>query len=152
MKKKVLIKEAEIEDLVKSVIKEVEGSEQLSFDFEDEDVNSVVSLATDKYNEILNQLNETITNCPDLDSEECYETLDSIYENIFNTWKDLDKLVYTVGDNSNQENRVNEIIEDFNVLESDLVDYLEVYKEYKNLKSEFDKTKEVLMSKIKKGV
>lgn len=150
MKKKALIKEAEIEDLVKSVIKEYDS--QLEFDFDEtEETSSVLELAREKYNEVTNLISQTITSCPDLDNDECFNKLDDIYEVIFNTWKELDKLTYTVGKRSGSEQEVNELIEDFNMLESDLVDYLEVYKEYKNLKSEFDKTKEVLMNRIKKG-
>lgn len=150
MKRKALIKEAEIEDVVKSVIKEYD--EQLEFDFGDDDeTSSVLELARDKYNEIVNLIEQTITNCPDLDSEECFNKLDDIYEVIFNTWKELDKLTYTVGKTSDSQEAINQIIEDYNMLESDLVDYLEVYKEYSNLKNEFDRTKEVLMNRIKKG-
>jgi hypothetical protein len=150
MKKKALIKEAEIEDLVKNVIKEYDN--QLKFDFEDdEDTSSVLELAREKYNEIVGLISQTLTECPDLDNEECYNKMDSIYETIFNTWKELDKLTYTVGERTNNQQAMNELMEDFNMLESDLVDYLEVYKEYQNLKNEFDRTKEVIMSRIKKG-
>jgi hypothetical protein len=159
MKKKVLIKEGELDNLVVNILKEINSpqsqtdSEQLSFDFDDEEeLSGVITLAMDKYNDIVSQLNTILSTCNDLDSQECYDQLDNVYGNIFNTWKELDKLSYTVGDSSQQEEKVNEIMDDFNMLENNLVEYLEIYREYKNLKTEFDNSKQGLMDIIKKGV
>lgn len=132
MKKKILIKENELEMFVKSILKERSG-EQLSLDFTDTDeLDSITQMLKDKLQEVKGKVSSILSN-GDID-DSSYAELESIHDEIFELWKHLNNYDY----NTEVDNSAYQIVEDFNTLEDFLVSYLEIYKEYKSIKEELD--------------
>lgn len=120
MKKKLIIKESELEQFVKNFLTE----EQLESDFPKD---SLTEMMEEKYQEIVDEIKAAI-DYDDVDS------LEKIYdEKIFNLTKNLHKVPQDM-----------EIVGKFNQLEDALIDYTELHKEYKKIKEELDKTLENL--------
>lgn len=116
MKKKLIIKESELEEFVKNFLTE----EQLEFDFPKD---SLTEMMEEKYQEIVDEIKSAIEEA-DIDS------LESIYdEKIFNITKQLHKVPQSM-----------KIVDKFNQLEDVLIDYTELYKEHQKIKEELDKT------------
>jgi len=144
MKKKILLKEAELNKLIPKLLEDVikEGQLELDFGVDPKD-EAVASLLEEKYeeisNEIKNELNYVKTSGR---NETVYNTLESIHsDKIFPLWKELDR----VGDSYG---RIDEITDKFNTLEDVLVNCLEIYKEWKTLNDEFNNSVEELNSLI----
>jgi hypothetical protein len=120
MKKKLIIKESELEEFVKNFLTE----EQLEFDFPKD---SLTEMMEEKYQEIVDEIKSAIEEA-DIDS------LESIYdEKIFNITKQLHKVPQGM-----------KIVDKFNQLEDILIDYTELYKEHQKIKEELDRTLENL--------
>ena len=116
MKKKLIIKESELEEFVKNFLTD----EQLEFDFPKD---SLTEMMEEKYQEIVDEIKSAIEEA-DIDS------LESIYdEKIFNITKQLHKVPQSM-----------KIVDKFNQLEDVLIDYTELYKEHQKIKEELDKT------------
>lgn len=132
MKKKVLIKEADLIGLIQETIKKrnINEDSQLSLDFGDKD--PVLDLLEDKFNEIISEIKDIVLDEGRLVDghamdEDSYDNLESIYDDkIFPLWKQLHKLGNT------------EIGTKFNELEDFIVDFLEIYKEHSSIKKEMD--------------
>ena len=132
MKKKVLIKEADLIGLIQETIKKrnINEDNQLSLDFGDKD--PVLDLLEDKFNEIISEIKDIVLDEGRLVDghamdEDSYDNLESIYDDkIFPLWKQLHKLGNT------------EIGTKFNELEDFIVDFLEIYKEHSSIKKEMD--------------
>jgi len=132
MKKKVLIKEADLIGLIQETIKKrnINEDSQLSLDFGDKD--PVLDLLEDKFNEIISEIKDIVLDEGRLVDghamdEDSYDNLESIYDDkIFPLWKQLHKLGNT------------EIGAKFNELEDFIVDFLEIYKEHSSMKKEMD--------------
>jgi hypothetical protein len=132
MKKKVLIKEADLIGLIQETIKKrnINEDSQLSLDFGDKD--PVLDLLEDKFNEIISEIKDIVLDEGRLVDghamdEDSYDNLESIYDDkIFPLWKQLHKLGNT------------EIGAKFNELEDFIVDFLEIYKEHSSIKKEMD--------------
>jgi len=132
MKKKVLIKEADLIGLIQETIKKrnINEDSQLSLDFGDKD--PVLDLLEDKFNEIISEIKDIVLDEGRLVDghamdEDSYNNLESIYDDkIFPLWKQLHKLGNT------------EIGTKFNELEDFIVDFLEIYKEHSSIKKEMD--------------
>ena len=132
MKKKVLIKEADLIGLIQETIKKrnINEDNQLSLDFGDKD--PVLDLLEDKFNEIISEIKDIVLDEGRLVDghamdEDSYDNLESIYDDkIFPLWKQLHKLGNT------------EIGAKFNELEDFIVDFLEIYKEHSSIKKEMD--------------
>jgi len=132
MKKKVLIKEADLIGLIQETIKKrnINEDSQLSLDFGDKD--PVLDLLEDKFNEIISEIKDIVLDEGRLVDghamdEDSYDNLESIYDDkIFPLWKQLHKLGNT------------EIGTKFNELEDFIVDFLEIYKEHSSMKKEMD--------------
>jgi hypothetical protein len=132
MKKKVLIKEADLIGLIRETIKKrnINEDNQLSLDFGDKD--PVLDLLEDKFNEIISEIKDIVLDEGRLVDghamdEDSYDNLESIYDDkIFPLWKQLHKLGNT------------EIGAKFNELEDFIVDFLEIYKEHSSIKKEMD--------------
>jgi len=116
MKKKLIIKESELEGFVKNFLNE----NQLELDFPKDSLTEMLEM---KYQEIVDEIKSAIEN-EDIDS------LERIYdEKMFSLTKNLHKLPKGEG-----------IIEKFNALEDTLIDYTELHKEYQKIKNELDDT------------
>jgi hypothetical protein len=132
MKKKVLIKEADLIGLIQETIKKrnINEDSQLSLDFGDKD--PVLDLLEDKFNEIISEIKDIVLDEGRLVDghamdEDSYDNLESIYDDkIFPLWKQLHKLGNT------------KIGAKFNELEDFIVDFLEIYKEHSSIKKEMD--------------
>ena len=97
MKKKIIVEKSDLENLVKSVIKEqdfdnseeypfdVETNQQLEMDFPDEADNSVVELLNHRYEEFTNNISNIMSECDMISNpSECEDKLELIHEEIFN--------------------------------------------------------------------
>ena len=121
MKKNFLIKEA---DIVKMV--------QETLDARTLGKNGVEEILEEKYQEIIDEIKETVLDDGRLVSaesmdENSYSTLENIYDNkIFPLYKELHKIDQ------------NEITLKFNELEDMVVDFLEIYREHSVIKKEMD--------------
>jgi len=121
MKKNFLIKEA---DIVKMV--------QETLDARTLGKNGVEEILEEKYQEIIDEIKETVLDDGRLVSaesmdENSYNTLENIYDNkIFPLYKELHKIGQ------------NEITLKFNELEDMVVDFLEIYREHSVIKKEMD--------------
>jgi hypothetical protein len=121
MKKKILIKEVDLDNLVKGIINEVDNG-QLELDFDSVEDNSVIEMLTERYNEIVEEVKEAISSCPN----NCYEKLEDIHDNkIFELWRHVDKVASS-----------DDIIEKFNDLEDFIIDYIELGKEKERIDDE----------------
>lgn len=121
MKKKILIKEVDLDNLVKGIINEVDNG-QLELDFDNGEDNSVIEMLTERYNEIVEEVKEAISSCP----SNCYEKLEDIHDNkIFELWRQVDKVSSS-----------DDIIEKFNDLEDFIIDYIELGKEKERIDDE----------------
>ena len=97
MKKKVLIKEADLIGLIQETIKKrnINEDSQLSLDFGDKD--PVLDLLEDKFNEIISEIKDIVLDEGRLVDghamdEDSYDNLESIYDDkIFPLWKQLHK-------------------------------------------------------------
>lgn len=119
MKKKLIIKESELEQFVKNFLTE----EQLELDFPKD---SLTEMMEEKYQEIVDEIKSAIE-YDDADS------LERIYdEKIFPLTKNLHKI------------QGNQVVEKFNKLEDALIDYTELHKEHQKMKEELDRTLENL--------
>lgn len=141
MKKKILLKEAELKKLVpkllEDVIKEYQfkksNAEQLEMDFPSED-DTIVSLLEEKYKEIIQEVKRDKYFQLEGWDEEAYDSLNSIYDNkIFPIWREIDSLDTPYSSSE----RLNIIIDKFSELENVIVTCLETYKEWKTLNEEF---------------
>jgi len=133
MKKKILIKEGDLDKLIEEALNEyktvsptqfyknIDGdndSEQLEFDFPNEEKDTVIEMLEEKYDEIIGEVREALINGG---------SLDSIYDNkLFPLWKELHKL----GDV--------DIVHKFNHLEDSIVNIVELSNEYHKMKEELD--------------
>lgn len=121
MKKKLIIKESELEQFVKNFLTE----EQLELDFPKD---SLTEMLEEKYQEVVDDIKIAIEDS-DIDDIEV-EALEAIYdEKIFSLTKNLHKVP-----------KGGEIVDKFNQLEDTLLDYTELYKEYQKIKTELDNT------------
>lgn len=121
MKKKILIKEVDLDNLVKGIINEVDNG-QLELDFGSEEDTSVVEMLTERYNEIVQEVKDAIESC----ENNCYEKLEDIHDNkIFELWRHVDKISSS-----------DDIIEKFNDLEDFIIDYIEIGKEKERIEEE----------------
>lgn len=120
MKKKLIIKESELEGFVKNFLSE----NQLELGFPKDSLTEMLEM---KYQEIVDEIKSAI-------EQDDVESLEVIYdEKIFNLTKNLHKLP-----------KGEEIIEKFNTLEDALIDYTELHKEYQKIKNELDDTLDTL--------
>jgi cytochrome b involved in lipid metabolism len=120
MKKKLIIKESELEGFVKNFLNE----NQLELDFPKDSLTEMLEM---KYQEIVDEIKSAI-------EQGNVDSLEMIYdEKIFNLTKNLHKLP-----------KGEEIVNKFNTLEDALIDYTELHKEYQKIKNELDDTLENL--------
>lgn len=154
MKKKILIKEADLKKLVpkllEDVIKEydITPNNQLELDFEEPvggSSDTLVSLMEERYQEISEEINNELNLIKSSGwNDSIYNNLDSIHSNkIFPLFKELDSI-------SDTNQRLDELVEDFNALEDVLVTCLEMYKEWKTLDDELNNTVGELSSLLQK--
>ena len=144
MKKKILIKESELNQLVeialkeykmdtpsqfyKNIDKEDDSSSQLELEFPDQEKDDVTIMLEERYDEIVEEIRTTL---------ETGGSLDPIYDDkIFPLWKELHKL----GDI--------DIVIKFNQLEDDIINFIEVDKEFEKIKEERDSTLESLKNNV----
>ena len=121
MKKKLIIKESELEQFVKNFLTE----EQLELDFPKD---SLTELMENKYQELIEEIKEAF-------DKDDIDTLNEIYdEKIFDLTKNLNKVQNV------------EMVNKFNNLEDILIGYIELHKEYTSIKDELDKSAEELES------
>lgn len=121
MKKKLIIKESELEQFVKNFLTE----EQLELDFPKD---SLTELMENKYQELIEEIKEAF-------DKDDIDTLNEIYdEKIFDLTKNLSKVQNV------------EMVNKFNNLEDILIGYIELHKEYTSIKEELDKSAEELES------
>ena len=121
MKKKLIIKESELEQFVKNFLTE----EQLELDFPKD---SLTELMENKYQELIEEIKEAF-------DKDDIDTLNEIYdEKIFDLTKNLSKIQNV------------ETVNKFNNLEDILIGYIELHKEYTSIKDELDKSAEELES------
>jgi len=121
MKKKLIIKESELEQFVKNFLTE----EQLELDFPKD---SLTELMENKYQELIEEIKEAF-------DKDDIDTLNEIYdEKIFELTKNLNKVQNV------------EMVNKFNNLEDILIGYIELHKEYTSIKDELDKSAEELES------
>jgi uncharacterized coiled-coil protein SlyX len=121
MKKKLIIKESELEQFVKNFLTE----EQLELDFPKD---SLTELMENKYQELIEEIKEAF-------DKDDIDTLNEIYdEKIFDLTKNLSKVQNV------------EMVNKFNNLEDILIGYIELHKEYTSIKDELDKSAEELES------
>jgi len=121
MKKKLIIKESELEQFVKNFLTE----EQLELDFPKD---SLTELMENKYQELIEEIKEAF-------DKDDINTLNEIYdEKIFDLTKNLSKVQNV------------EMVNKFNNLEDILIGYIELHKEYTSIKDELDKSAEELES------
>ena len=141
MKKKVLIKENELESLVKNILNE---REQLELDLESGENDTLTSLMEEKYKEISNEIKNELEIVKNSGwNEDVYNSLDTIHsDKIFPLWKELDSI-------ENDNPSLSEIVERFNQLEDYLVTCLEIYKEWESLDKQFKDSTEYLMEIVK---
>ena len=105
MKKKLIIKESELEQFVKNFLTE----EQLELDFPKD---SLTELMENKYQELIEEIKEAF-------DKDDINTLNEIYdEKIFDLTKNLSKVQNV------------EMVNKFNNLEDILIGYIELHKEY----------------------
>ena len=155
MKKKIIVEKSDLENLVKSVIKEqdfdnseeypfdVETNQQLEMDFPDEADNSVVELLNHRYEEFTNNISNIMSECDMISNpSECEDKLELIHEEIFNIWREMDNLSMS-----------EEHVEKFSELEEAVVDLIETSKQYSSIKALYDESIENLKDVIiKKGI
>ena len=139
MKRKILIKEGELENLVKMTLKEFKDpysiDDQLELDFPNEEANSIIEMLTENYDEIIIEIGNILSNCESVD---CGEELNKIHEEkIFPIWQHI----YKVSNN-------NLILDKFNELEDIIIDYIELSRESKKLNDELEETKDDLNNLI----
>lgn len=116
MKKKLIIKESELEEFVKNFLTE----EQLELNFPKD---SLTEMMEEKYQEIVDEI-KMVIDSGNVDSlEEIYD------EKIFPLTKNLHKLPNKGG-----------VVDKFNRLEDALIDYTELYREHQKIKDELDVT------------
>jgi|688.fasta_scaffold01248_13 uncharacterized protein YpuA (DUF1002 family) len=121
MKKKLIIKESDLEQFVKNFLTE----EQLELDFPKD---SLTELMENKYQELIEEIKEAF-------DKDDIDTLNEIYdEKIFDLTKNLSKIQNV------------ETVNKFNNLEDILIGYIELHKEYTSIKDELDKSAEELES------
>jgi uncharacterized coiled-coil protein SlyX len=121
MKKKLIIKESDLEQFVKNFLTE----EQLELDFPKD---SLTELMENKYQELIEEIKEAF-------DKDDIDTLNEIYdEKIFDLTKNLSKVQNV------------EMVNKFNNLEDILIGYIELHKEYTSIKDELDKSAEELES------
>lgn len=158
MKKKILLKEAELKKLVpqllEDVMKEYKDNEQLELDFGvSPEEDSILSLMEERYKEISEEISAILYTVPELGwNDEIYNELESIHsEKIFPLWKELDSYgkSYSPGRgwtlaSGQPSERLEDVIDKFNTLEDLLVSCLEMYKEWKTLNQEFNNSVEEL--------
>lgn len=121
MKKKLIIKESELDQFVKNFLTE----EQLELDFPKD---SLTELMENKYQELIEEIKEAF-------DKDDIDTLNEIYdEKIFDLTKNLSKVQNV------------EMVNKFNNLEDILIGYIELHKEYTSIKDELDKSAEELES------
>jgi uncharacterized coiled-coil protein SlyX len=121
MKKKLIIKESDLEQFVKNFLTE----EQLELDFPKD---SLTELMENKYQELIEEIKEAF-------DKDVIDTLNEIYdEKIFDLTKNLSKIQNV------------ETVNKFNNLEDILIGYIELHKEYTSIKDELDKSAEELES------
>jgi len=144
MKKKIIVEKSDLENLVKSVIKE---NEQLGLDFPEEEIEaidgSVIELLNDKYEEFSNSISNILSECDMISNpSECEDKLELVHEEIFNIWREMDNLSIS-----------EEYVEKFSELEEAVVDLIETSKQYSSIKALYDESIENLKDVIiKKGV
>lgn len=122
MKKKLLIKESDLEKFVENFLKEG----QLEIDFPKD---SLTEMLEAKYEEIIEEVAYAL-------QEDDIETLDNIYDTkIFNLTKTLHKIPQNM-----------EIVHKFNELEDALIDYVELKRQQMSLQKEIDDSLDELQS------
>lgn len=140
MKKKLLIKETDLNNLIPKLIEDVIKEGQLEIDFGvDPKDEALLSLMEERYQEISNEIKNELDFIRSSGwNDTVYDSLESIHsDKIFPLWRELDST-----DRSNQS--LSEIVERFNELEEVLVTCLETYKEWKILNQEFNNSTEEL--------
>jgi len=136
MKKKLLIKETDLNNLIPKLVEDVIREGQLEIDFGvDPKDEALLSLMEERYQEISNEIKNELSSGW---SDTVYDNLEAIHsDKIFPLWRELDST-----DRSNKS--LSEIVERFNELEDVLVTCLETYKEWKILNQEFNNSTEEL--------
>lgn len=159
MKKKVLLKETELNELVPKLLEDVikeykftpnndNGGEQLELDFGvDPEEDTILSLMEEKYEEISAEIRNELQFIKNSGwNDTVYDSLESIHsDKIFPLWRQLDSLgkSYEPGRgwslaSGQPSKRLEDVIDKFNALEEVLVSCLEIYKEWKSLNEEFN--------------
>jgi hypothetical protein len=137
MKKKLIIKESELEGFVKNFLSE----NQLELGFPKD---SLTEMLEEKYENVVEEIKDII-------DEAYFENKDHSYINV-NKLEDIyDEKIFSLTKNLHKLPKGEEIIEKFNTLEDALIDYTELYKEYQKIKNELDTTFENLNRLLSKG-
>lgn len=154
MKKKILIKESDLKKLVPKLIEDtfkeygITPDNQLQLDFDNPvggSNDTLISLMEERYREVSEEINNELNLIKTSGwNDTIYNNLDSIHsDKIFPLFKELDSI-------SESDQRLDELVEDFNALEDILVTCLEMYKEWKTLNDELNNTVSELTSLLQK--
>lgn len=135
MKKKLLIKESELEGFVKNFLNE----NQLELEFPKD---SLTEMLEEKYEEVIDDIRNYI-------DDAYFESKDHSYIDVDGLETIYDEKIFTLTKNLHKVPKGGEIIDKFNQLEDALIDYTELHKEYQKIKNELDKTFEDLNKLLK---
>lgn len=133
MKKKILIKENELDNLVKNILNE---REQLELELEGDENDTLASLMEGKYESIINEIRDEMSlfNSTMVQSSKLYEDMERIHsKEIFPLWRELDKI-------QNPGERTSIIIDKFHELEDNIVNWLETYTEWSRINEELEES------------
>jgi hypothetical protein len=134
MKKKFIIKEGELDNIVKGILKEFDGDQfELDFDGTQEEHDSVLQLVESQYSEIANEVKEIMGRC--YQDNDCYDKLDEVHQRIFSIWQHLDKI-----------HSDSPLVDKFNDLEDAMTDYMETWLNYVNIKEDLEESAEQLLN------